>query len=315
MFGSYRLLLALVVALSHVCLTYRGFNPGQWSVVCFYVLSGFLMEKQFHKLAPSGGTRAFYLDRFLRIYPVYFAVTLLCAVFLPIDWLDTLINFTLLPLNYHSLTNIPILVDPAWSLACEAQFYLTVPFLALAPTRALRVLLTMSLLFFAVCVVLPDTGFWAYRGLPGIIFTFVSGMLISRREWPTLRVAYAFIAFLWLLFSSFKMLSIHLLTGIHINVCIGYLIAIPVTCYLSRLSPKVAVDQFFGLFSYPLFLVHMFVFELFSKHGAPPSVGPFLICSLLAAAALVLLVEKPSDILRYRLRKPGTGGSSGPNRI
>ena len=56
MFGLYRLILAVLVALSHFNLIIYGFDPGQWAVVCFYILSGFLMERQFHKLAPSGVT-------------------------------------------------------------------------------------------------------------------------------------------------------------------------------------------------------------------------------------------------------------------
>ncbi len=62
MFGLYRLVLSLLVALSHAGLVFHGFNPGQWSVVCFYVLSGLLMERQFRKLAVHGGTIAFCIE-------------------------------------------------------------------------------------------------------------------------------------------------------------------------------------------------------------------------------------------------------------
>jgi peptidoglycan/LPS O-acetylase OafA/YrhL len=323
MFGAYRLILASIVALSHVGLTLRGFNPGQWSVVCFYVLSGFLMERQFHKLAPAGGIRAFYLDRLLRIFPVYFTVTLLCSFFFATNWIDTVLNFSLLPLNFAQEMHVPIYVGPAWSLACEAQFYLLVPWLALTSTRVLRLLLALSLTFFAVSVFSSDTGLWAYRLPPGIFFTFLSGMLINRREWPTLYLAYGFIAFLWLIFASLKLLSINLLTGIHINVCLGYFVAIPATATLSRLSPKVAWDQFLGLFSYPLFLIHMLVLDLCQAHLTGPVMGKFIALSLLAAAALVVVVEKPFDLIRYRVRKSKSIISSaqkapspnGPSRI
>jgi len=89
----------MLVALSHFGLGIYDLNPGQWAVVCFYVLSSFLMERQFQKLAPGGGIRAFYLDRFFRIYPVYLVVTLSRAVAFELGLRDTIINFTLIPLN------------------------------------------------------------------------------------------------------------------------------------------------------------------------------------------------------------------------
>jgi peptidoglycan/LPS O-acetylase OafA/YrhL len=306
MFGLYRLILALFVALSHEGLTFHGFNPGQWAVVCFYVLSGFLMEGQFHKLAPAGGVRSFYLDRFLRIYPVYFVVTVLGAWITPVGMSDLLQNFALLPLNYYPITNVPLLVGPAWSLACEAHFYLLVPLLATSSTRVLRILLSLSVALFAVSPFLPDSMFWTYVGLPGILFTFLTGMLIRRGDWPTLRVNYGVMAVLWLLFSSSKLFGFGLPTGININVCIGYLIALPATTLLCQLSPKVAWDQFLGLFSYPLFLVHMLVLEVCLENWTGIGPSTFVVLSLLAAGALVLLVEKPFDILRYRVRKRKT---------
>jgi len=95
MFGTYRLILASLVALSHFGLIVAGFNPGQWSVLSFYVLSGFLMEHQFRKLSITGNSRAFYADRFLRVFPVYFAVLLLAAFFVRPTWPVFLINTAL----------------------------------------------------------------------------------------------------------------------------------------------------------------------------------------------------------------------------
>ena len=76
MFGTFRLILACLVALSHFGLVVQGFNPGQWAVVSFYVLSGYLMQGQVKKL---GTTRLFWLDRFLRIFPLYVLVVLFGA--------------------------------------------------------------------------------------------------------------------------------------------------------------------------------------------------------------------------------------------
>src|SRR5208283_5113900 len=106
MFGTYRLILASLVALSHFGLVVAGFNPGQWSVLSFYVLSGFLMEHQFRKLSATGNSYAFYTDRFLRIFPVYAVVLLLAALLTRPTWPVLLINAALIPLNYSSLTGV-----------------------------------------------------------------------------------------------------------------------------------------------------------------------------------------------------------------
>lgn len=310
MFGSYRLVLALLVALSHCGLTLFGFNPGQWAVICFYVLSGFLMERQFKKLSVDGGVTSFYIDRFLRIYPVYFVVTALCAMAMPIGFRDTLINFTLLPQNYAAFTGVPTLVGAAWSLACEVHFYVLVPLLTQLSNKALRIIIALSLTLFAFSVFLPNNAFWAYGGIPGILFAFLSGMLINRSDWQTLIWTYVAVFTLFAAFSSTKMLSIVLPTGININVCLGYMCAIPSTVFLSKLSPKVEWDKFAGLFSYPLFLIHMLVLHLCLERWRHPSVWTFIGLSLLASGVLVLVVEKPSDLLRYRVRKPKLSSNS-----
>lgn len=151
------------------------------------------MERQFQKLSQgSNGVVAFYLDRFLRIYPLFFVVLLLSWAGSGLSWGAAAANVTLLPLNYSSLFGIPLLIPPSWSLACEVHFYLLVPLLAFLSTRTLRVVLIASLSLFAVSPLLPGSTFWAFTGLPGILFTFLSGILINRKE-------YRFIQILWLI--------------------------------------------------------------------------------------------------------------------
>jgi len=302
MFGLYRLILAVLVALSHYGLIVAGFNPGQWAVICFYVLSGFLMDRQFRKLEPEGGAFAFYVDRALRILPLYWIVVGLGMALAPIAWHDFWTNVALFPLNYDYFTKVPLLISPAWSLACEAHFYALVPLLVLLPTPWLRGLFVGSLLIFAFSPFLPYTTFWTYIGLPGILFTFLSGILINRQDWATFRLAYPVMAVLLLLFFAGKM-TLGLRTGININVCIGYLAALPATIRVARLSPHVKWDQNLGLLSYPLFLVHTLALTFCRAYFPHIGVAGTLGVALLAAAVLVVIVERPFDKIRYRARK------------
>jgi peptidoglycan/LPS O-acetylase OafA/YrhL len=303
MFGAYRLILASLVALSHFGLIVAGFNPGQWSVLSFYVLSGYLMEHQFHKLSKAGDSRAFYADRFLRVFPIYCSVLILAALLTPPAWWVFLVNATLIPLNYSIFTGIPVLIGPAWSLACEVQFYLLVPLLGRASTQMLRRLTLGSMAVFIVSPFLPCPAFWAYTGLPGILFAFLSGMLIKRKDTQFLR--YAWIMFLGLLavFAVSKFGHWGLLTGIHINVCLGYLFALPSVSWLSTFRPDAKWDQRLGLLSYPLFLVHLPLGVFLAARLAYANMFLLLGLAILAAGLLVLFVERPFDRLRYKVRR------------
>ena len=256
MFGTYRLILASFVALSHYGLIFYGLNPGQWSVLAFYMVSGFLMTHQFKKLSPNGSPWKFYLDRFLRIYPLYGAIVIISILVYRVNSSSWMPNLLLLPLNFSYFTGETSVIGPAWSLACEIQFYLLVPILSFLSTKIIRALLLLSLGVFLLSPYVPHSTFWAYIGLPGILFAFLTGILLARNESLGLkRIGGLFIVFL-AGFILLKMNYPELPVGIHINVCIGYLLALPCVAFLSRLSPKVKWDQNLGLISYPLFLSH-----------------------------------------------------------
>lgn len=303
MFGTYRFILAALVALSHFGVIVAGFNPGQWAVICFYTLSGLLMERQFHKLSQqANGAAAFYLDRFLRICPLFFVVLLLAWAHNPLSWGAAAANVTLLPLNYSSLLGIPLLIAPSWSLACEVHFYLLVPLLVFLSTRILRVVLVASLCLFAVSPFLPQSDFWGFMGLPGILFTFLSGILINRKEFRFIRIVWMVALLLLITFGLGKYFHAGLPTGIHINVTIGCLIALISTVCLDKLSPRVKWDRVLGLFSYPLFLCHELAAGFLGRHWHIRNPLELLLGAVLLAGILILTVEIPCDYFRYRVR-------------
>ncbi|HEX9045711.1 MAG TPA: acyltransferase [Verrucomicrobiae bacterium] len=303
MFGTYRFALAIFVALSHFGLRVAGFNPGQWAVISFYTLSGLLMERQFQKLSQSGsGISAFYLDRFLRIYPLFFVVLMLALLAQAPPWRVALTNLSLLPLNYAEFTGIHTLIGPTWSLACETHFYLLVPLLVTCSTRTLRVILAASMGIFMLSPFLSHPAFWGYSCILGILFTFTSGILINRRDFITIKVVWSLMLVLLAAFGATKYFHLGLPTGIHINVAIGYLIAAAAVSYLDRCPPNIRWDKYLGLFSYPLFLCHEVVAAF--VQGRWPAANPLvlLFASILFSAFLILTVEVPFDRIRYRVR-------------
>lgn len=303
MFGTYRFFLACLVALSHFGLVVAGLNPGQWAVLSFYILSGFLMENQFQKLSAKGGISMFYMDRFLRIYPLFLTVLFIFALFDRVSVQTLAINTLLLPLNYSTLTHIPVIIPPSWSLACEFHFYLLVPLFAAASTTVIRWLASCSIAIFAISPFLPSSTFWAYYALPGILFSFISGILILRKDIKFLNILWIIFVVLFAFFAFLKMKFGHLPVGIHINVCTGYLIGLPIIRGLSKLPSRAGWDRNIGLLSYPLFLVHEFIPSLSEGHPTIQSKFSLLVLSIAASGLLVVLIEKPFDKIRYRIRK------------
>lgn len=175
--NAVRLLAALAVVVHHL----EGFKAfaglphlqdiafihalGLYGVVCFFVLSGFLIT--FLLLVESQNTGTvrvgrFYLRRVLRIWPLYFLVvalgTLGASANLGIEALDgcldefrwTKLSFYVffLPNLVSAWMGIVPFLGPLWSIGVEEQFYLTWPWLVKKCRRWLPfwILLAVTLL-------------------------------------------------------------------------------------------------------------------------------------------------------------------------
>jgi peptidoglycan/LPS O-acetylase OafA/YrhL len=121
-------------------------GPGGLGVALFFVLSGFLLTRILLAHTPAKDEplwptlRAFYARRFLRIWPLYFAVLSVTALF------DVGPARRALPYNALYLSNVYFFlrrawdgpISPLWSLAVEEQFYLVWPIVTLALARRSR---------------------------------------------------------------------------------------------------------------------------------------------------------------------------------
>jgi peptidoglycan/LPS O-acetylase OafA/YrhL len=129
---------------------------GQWGVRLFFVLSGFLITSILLRLRPaeSGGEtwfpiRQFYVRRFLRIFPVFYATLLVTAV-LNIKPVRSTFFWHLTYLSNIYFARLGAFNGPVthfWSLAVEEQFYLFWPWLMVfLPARALRPAIAITIL-------------------------------------------------------------------------------------------------------------------------------------------------------------------------
>lgn len=120
------------------------FGTGFVGVSCFFILSGFVLA---WSRQPGDTARRFWQRRFAKIYPVFFVTTLLAVIWLATStgvlpgWQLILTHLFLLQSWVPDQTVSYGLNPVAWSLSCEAFFYLCFPALYAAMAKARKVTL------------------------------------------------------------------------------------------------------------------------------------------------------------------------------
>ena len=223
--GSLRTLFAISVVLTHTYGTV--FVGGQNAVQLFYIISGYLISYVLIEKKSYPHVGNFYLNRYLRLFPIYFVVALLvvCSywVFGTIWFLDMqflrqlpwsanlLLAFSNLFIigqdwvmfsavhdgQLHLTTNFEnsdfplhkgLLVPQAWTLGVELTFYLVAPYI-LSRRYAIYLLLALSI---ALRIYLFKIGLgrqdpWTYRFFPAELALFLCGALAHQALAPLYR--------------------------------------------------------------------------------------------------------------------------------
>ena len=321
MFGSLRLVLALMVALSHIGVSWQGRHIGVMAVVVFLLLSGDVVAGL---LAPGSALARsparFYGERALRLLPLYFTFMLAGAAlaawgaqspFLqgPATAVQWLANLLLVPLNYSMIfTGLErfVLVPPAWSLGLEIQFYLLAPWL-LRSERWMLCAMTATLCVAAAAHLgLIHADWFGYRLLCGNLYIFLGGAWLYRVHHgksasAPLLTAWATCLFLFVLAGALGRWG----TPFTFEVLASYLLGLPLLAWLGR-RPRKSWDDQLGQLAYGVFLSHFAVLWAFPNAGwgAPLGRPLLLYLMLVMCAAFVghLLVERPLLGWRRRLR-------------
>src|SRR5690349_21066 len=222
--GTLRTLFAISVVLAHV-------HDGDMlvgarnAVQLFYIISGFLISYVLTESRIYSSVTNFYINRYLRLYPVYFVVSVLTIVaysfaggtiffetyrqappladaFLVFanlllffqDWVHFLAvegGALTLSQNFHHsevLLYRGLIVPQAWTIGVELSFYLVAPFV-LARRRRIVALLCASLMIRAYLAAtgLGFTDPWSYRFFPAELTFFLLGALAHQVLLPKYR--------------------------------------------------------------------------------------------------------------------------------
>jgi len=166
---SVRFFAALHVALYHLVRPFSrwGFlaaamGAGYSGVSFFFFLSGFILTYSHAKEyeAARGNFKKFFVARFARIYPVYFVTMIVSGIVYAAQFRSPIhiIAYVadLLLLQSWSMRMINFFNTNAWTLSCEAFFYLVFPFIfmAIRPKSQTRAIAWLAA-FFALAMAAP----------------------------------------------------------------------------------------------------------------------------------------------------------------
>lgn len=320
--GFFRYLLSLFVLLGHLKINVGSYFPGSMAVICFYLLSGYAMTKLIHKHYFSvKKIWWFYLDRFLRLYPQYFFylflsllvyyqfIGLCCLYVSEVTLLKTFLNLLIVPLNvywFFSLETASI-IPQASSLGLEIIFYIILPWILLA--KKYVILGTNFLSLFVAAVALTgyiDSDIFGYRLLPGVLWIFLLGSWLAKKEYIFVGINYLFAIIGYYLILSQR--SLYVLNW-NKEIYLAVIITVPIIALLAHFSSKhlKKIDSIFGHISYGIFLNHILLREVL-KHYIPdyqssmPFVILMIVFSTLLGCLTYIFIEKPFRKIQLCIR-------------
>ncbi len=322
--GAFRLLLAVLVAVSHMGKTFAGLNPGVVAVISFLIISGFVMtsliERNYKAPEKIG---LFYLDRALRLYPQFlFYFVLSCAVIyvlLPgtpqaaeLTLGNIAASLAIVPLGFYMFgaagTHI---LPPAWSLGLEMCFYLVIPFLCIYRVRGVLFVLSVAV-FMAAVLGYINTDLYGYRLLPGVLFMFLCGSYLYKPDAKGLAIGASTTVVAAVLFMAIMAGWIER-RPFNAEVTLGIALGVPAVYLLTRLKFH-RFDEFLGNISYGVFLNH-FVLMYGLRAFWPVAydgtlVTAVLVLSFLLSGVSYYGVERPALKYRHALRSGLQSGAA-----
>jgi peptidoglycan/LPS O-acetylase OafA/YrhL len=339
--GTWRLVLAWLVIANHTAGLQdisTGLALGKVAVAAFFFISGFLMpltfDTHYSRYGTIAGSRKFYVNRFLRIFPIYWA-SLLLTLLAVLAYGPTLMEHanTLEDLRHTRtyLSNLLLLGlnqtrawggdfrfnPPAWTLDVELQYYLLVPFILWMTVRR-RAGVAAVLVAFAVAstyLFFRPVGFsdvdrsllaWALFFFMGYVF-----YLSPRLQEMAIRRSVVIIAIVAMLLVAWL--------SRHQNVAIlsATFACVAGSAYLLVIQQDRAfgpLDRLLGDLSYPTYILHWVCVQLIWRWFGEDLIRMAaaarfsllllmnILLSTLVAYASLRLIGDPIETLRRRIR-------------
>jgi peptidoglycan/LPS O-acetylase OafA/YrhL len=338
---SLRAVAALAVVVSHVFayshhwapvifhgFFHRALMGGGFGVELFFVLSGYLMYRPFARRDFAGrgaiDMKTYARNRALRILPLYFVTTVVLLVLTQHggtaeQWWRFLLFFQ--SFSTHTAQTVD---PPMWSLVVEVQFYVLLPFIAVAVgwlargsrVRAVAALIVLGAPSLAVHYANPHPFVEWQFSLPETFFYFIPGMVLAvaqlrvderRPSWMRGALGHTDTWLLagtavWLLiFWRYSLIPLAGIAGVLLLAAVVLPLRPGPLVRLLDLRAIVLV----GVASYSLYLWHVPIVEHVARASWLPSgTLPLLVVaggtSLAVAALSYVTIERPALRMRRR---------------
>ena len=340
--GLFRVTLAISVVLSHIVKTetsfYQGFG-GTNAVEIFFLVSGFYIALILDKTYKS--KRLFYLNRILRLYPIYLIVCLLVLLtsifrrgvaenlfdYSPFVLLiSTLSNLTLIGTDWLmffdtsnggiQLTSSVVTGDrmrdllwiaPAWSLGIEITFYAMAPILCKRRSKFLLIviigLLAVRILFIQSGLNFTESPFDS-RFFPFELPYFLVGILLYRYKRDAKLKSSIPLKYLYPALALFFLIFEPLRSGFDLSRTTSMAVLIIMAAVVVLFGQSNEFDRKFGELSYPIYISHVFIAQAyeFSSTGIVKKF-PLLDNSHISMSVQILLILVASYFL-LQITKP-----------
>ena len=299
--GLFRVILAISVVLSHIVKTetpfYQGFG-GTNSVEIFFLVSGFYIALILDKTYKS--KRMFYLNRILRLYPVYLIVCLLVLLtsILRRGFAENLFGYSPLVLLISTFSNLTLIgtdwlmffdtsnggiqltssvvtgdrmrdllwIAPAWSLGIEITFYAMAPILCRWRSRfliaAIIGICTIRIFFNQSEFNFAESPFDA-RFFPFELPYFLVGILLYRYKRDAKLEITIPLKYLYSALFLFFLIFEPIPSSFDLSRTASMAVLVIVAAVVVLFGQSSEFDRKFGELSYPIYISHVFIAQVY----------------------------------------------------
>ncbi len=329
MLGFFRFYLALFVVYSHLAGEGRFKYAGGYAVFGFYIVSGYLMTYLMNRRYGYSkiGMQQYAINRFLKIFPVYWLVAVVTLTFLLLGFVSVHPAMRSPSTAHEIFSNIFILglsptfdtsgmtmarlVPPAWALHIELCFYIAI---GLFLGRSKQIVVAWFAVASVYHAVAWGAGWERYASLMAASLPFSVGALIfhfghrlsglfPRSELFAVCLLFGY-PVLVLAVGYLPMSAEHIPAYLNIGVCAVLVVVLKDL----RLAKFKRVDEFLGGLSYPVYLTHWLVGSLLARYTATAASPKLFMMSLPAilavSVAMVRFIDRPLNAIRATASSP-----------
>nr|WP_165917792.1 MULTISPECIES: acyltransferase [Methylomonas] len=277
------------------------FVGGRNAVQLFYIISGFLMSYILVEKKSYDSAMKFYLNRALRLYPIYITVAIISLILTAIsesnffeiynnipasaDFLLIFSNIFLFGQDWvlfsgiengklvftedfsksEQLLYLGLLVPQAWTLGVELCFYLIAP-LVLNNRRLIYLLLILSIIIrgYLIFQGLGKNDPWTYRFFPAELVFFLGGALVHQVLVPRYKNTLKgdYSKIATLLTVLYVIFYSFIPLKETVRTIVLFVLFLVMLPLLFSFQNQSKLDKEIGSLSYPVYIVHVFVIGL-----------------------------------------------------